>query len=440
MPSGSSTTRPPLRWQPKMCFADCARSYATRRKNRSPSRLCWTGKTHGSTTTREANSFSHSSTRPAQPARSIAMPFAPPPPRSPKRSKPRPPHIGSATCIQVPGSIRTIKSGSATRKTIEGGTWWAKLDPAWPRFLPSLPSDRAQAAWDELYAAEGSDWFWWYGDDFDTDYKAEFDRLFRTHLRNVWTIAGLTPPEQLNQPICHLRAVPDADLVTMPLALLTPSIDGQVTDFFEWRGAGRIKTQPPLGAMWKAEGIWTDIQFGWSLDQLYLRLDPDEQSQPRQAGLTVELQIQTPEHLYRLSFSLEPSAPTPVCAFTETSQRVLARDRLLPIDVSSEDYRTGCAIQGATAHSRTGNPLDHSGVGTSFGNRTLSAPQTCDLPCSRSGVRSKSMASLIIRVKGETLDVKRSSTGTRTDILHLTFHVLPFTFHEFGGGNARSQT
>ena len=171
----------------------------------------------------------------------------------------------------------------------------------------SLPSDRAQAAWDELYAAEGSDWFWWYGDDFDTDYKVEFDRLFRTHLRNVWTIAGLTPPELLNQPICQLRGMPEADLVTMPLALLTPSIDGCVTNFFEWRGAGRIKTQPPLGAMWKAEGILTDIQFGWSLDQLYLRLDPDEQSQTRQAGLTVELQIQTPEHLYRLSFSLEPS-------------------------------------------------------------------------------------------------------------------------------------
>ncbi len=65
----------------------------------------------------------------------------------------------------------------------------------------TLPSDRAQAAWDELYAAEGSDWFWWYGDDFDTDYKEEFDRLFRTHLQNVWTIAGLTPPDLLNQPI-----------------------------------------------------------------------------------------------------------------------------------------------------------------------------------------------------------------------------------------------
>jgi hypothetical protein len=173
----------------------------------------------------------------------------------------------------------------------------------------TLPPDRAQAAWDELYAAEGSDWFWWYGDDFDSGYNDEFDRLFRTHLRNVWTIAGLTPPDLLNQPICSHRGIPEADLVTAPLALLNPSIDGLVTDFFEWRGAGRIKTQPPLGAMWKAEGVLTDIQFGWSLDQLYLRLDPDEQSQTRQAGLTVELQLQTPEHLYHLSFSLAPSGP-----------------------------------------------------------------------------------------------------------------------------------
>ena len=173
----------------------------------------------------------------------------------------------------------------------------------------TLPPDRAQAAWNELYAAEGSDWFWWYGDDFDTDYKEEFDRLFRTHLRNVWTIAGLTPPDLLNQPISMPRGMPEAELVTMPLVLLHPSIDGFVTEFFEWRGAGRIKTQPPLGAMWKAEGVLTDIQFGWSLDQLYLRLDPDEQSQTRQTGLTVELQLQTPDHLYHLSFSLAPSGP-----------------------------------------------------------------------------------------------------------------------------------
>ena len=42
---------------------------------------------------------------------------------------------------------------------------------------------------------------------------------------------------------------------------------------------------------------------------MYLRLDLDEQSQTRQAGLTVELQLQTPEHLYHLSFPLASSGP-----------------------------------------------------------------------------------------------------------------------------------
>jgi hypothetical protein len=113
----------------------------------------------------------------------------------------------------------------------------------------------------------------------------------------------------LNQPICRPQGTQEVDLVTAPLALLTPSIDGLVTDFFEWRGAGRITTQPPLGAMWKAEGVLTDIHVGWSLDQLYLRLDPDEQSQVRQADLTVELQLQTPEQFFRLVFSLGSQGP-----------------------------------------------------------------------------------------------------------------------------------
>src|SRR5438309_878416 len=42
-----------------------------------------------------------------------------------------------------------------------------------------LSPDQTREAWEELYAAEGSDWFWWYGDEFETDYKSEFDRLFR---------------------------------------------------------------------------------------------------------------------------------------------------------------------------------------------------------------------------------------------------------------------
>ncbi len=171
---------------------------------------------------------------------------------------------------------------------------------------PSLPPERARAAWDELYAAEGSDWFWWYGDDFDTDYKQEFDRLFRTHLRNVWTYAGVTPPEILNQPLVEARTPQGLDLVQLPLARITPTLDGLASNFFEWRGAGTINPTPPLGAMWKSEGLFTAISFGFDRQHLYLRLDFDEQSKTRQEQCTADLYIGSGIQQYRLSFALTP--------------------------------------------------------------------------------------------------------------------------------------
>jgi hypothetical protein len=174
---------------------------------------------------------------------------------------------------------------------------------------PSLPPDRANAAWDELYAAEGSDWFWWYGDDFETDFKQEFDRLFRTHLRNVWAHMGLPPPEQLNQPICALGAVHETDPVTQPRALLSPTLDGGVTDFFEWRGAGMIDTQPPLGAMWKADSLFTSVQFGWNQEWLFLRFDVDQASEARQPDLRTDISLQSLRAHFRITFSLNPAEP-----------------------------------------------------------------------------------------------------------------------------------
>ncbi len=168
---------------------------------------------------------------------------------------------------------------------------------------PGLPPDRAQTAWQELYAAEGSDWFWWYGDDFDTDFKPEFDRLFRTHLRNVWTLMGLSPPDQLSRPICTIAIGPESDVVRQPIRWITPTIDGLVSDFFEWHGAGTINTRPPLGAMWKADGLFTAILFGWSLDQFVLRLDPDETAMKKQ-DLDIVVTLRGPQATFRLTFPL----------------------------------------------------------------------------------------------------------------------------------------
>jgi hypothetical protein len=48
----------------------------------------------------------------------------------------------------------------------------------------------ASRAWEEMYAAEGSDWFWWYGDD-QTAPGADrpLDAAYLTHLENVYAFA-----------------------------------------------------------------------------------------------------------------------------------------------------------------------------------------------------------------------------------------------------------
>jgi len=169
-----------------------------------------------------------------------------------------------------------------------------------------LPPEAARGAWQELYAAEGSDWFWWYGDDFETDYKAEFDRLFRTHLRNVFLRAGLPVPDYLNRPLFGL---PEPHAVQEPVGLLSPVIDGRVTNFFEWRGAGTIDPAPPLGAMWKASQLFSYIGFAFSLDDFFLRLDQDDQALAGQPGTALELHLLAGEAAYKLVLPLNGPVP-----------------------------------------------------------------------------------------------------------------------------------
>ena len=59
-------------------------------------------------------------------------------------------------------------------------------------------------AWDELYIAEGSDWFWWFGDDHSIALDALFDHLFRKHLRNIYVLLGQEPPRILFTPISQV--------------------------------------------------------------------------------------------------------------------------------------------------------------------------------------------------------------------------------------------
>jgi alpha-amylase/alpha-mannosidase (GH57 family) len=127
------------------------------------------------------------------------------------------------------------------------------------------------AAWESLYAAEGSDWFWWFGEDHYTADKGLFDRIFREHLQAVYERAGLPAPSWLQ--VAVARFTRRTDLATQPLGFVHPTIDGRPTHFYEWYAAGRHRLGAGGGSMHRDAGIGRDLYFGYDDARLYVRLD-----------------------------------------------------------------------------------------------------------------------------------------------------------------------
>jgi len=64
-----------------------------------------------------------------------------------------------------------------------------------------VPDDKWELAYEQLLIAEGSDWMWWFGNDFSSDNDAIFDSLFRQHIGNIFELIGLPQPKGLEEPI-----------------------------------------------------------------------------------------------------------------------------------------------------------------------------------------------------------------------------------------------
>jgi alpha-amylase/alpha-mannosidase (GH57 family) len=87
---------------------------------------------------------------------------------------------------------------------------WDLLGDARRRLAASGATAKSHPkAYEALYAAEGSDWFWWFGDDFTLPAGGDwmFDWLFRERLKDVYRYLGVAPPEALEWPIVRRSAV-----------------------------------------------------------------------------------------------------------------------------------------------------------------------------------------------------------------------------------------
>jgi alpha-amylase/alpha-mannosidase (GH57 family) len=196
--------------------------------------------------------------------------------------------------------LRTVTMREASRQaaaTLDGifpGSWidanfyiwighrddqlaWSQLAEARTALdTPNGDAAAAARAREEVLVAEGSDWFWWYGDDHSSEHDLEFDDLFRRHLRNVYRLLGKPIPDELFISNITAGAPPPAE--RQPAGLLAPVLDGEETTYFEWLGAGLLEVRETAGAMHQADrgpALLSLLQFGFDRRTLYVRLDGD---------------------------------------------------------------------------------------------------------------------------------------------------------------------
>ncbi|MBC7476153.1 MAG: glycoside hydrolase [Candidatus Sericytochromatia bacterium] len=58
-------------------------------------------------------------------------------------------------------------------------------------------NENLKKAWEEIYIAEGSDWFWWFGEGNSSSHDDLFDWQFRLHLQNVYNLINIYVPDIL---------------------------------------------------------------------------------------------------------------------------------------------------------------------------------------------------------------------------------------------------
>ncbi len=131
-----------------------------------------------------------------------------------------------------------------------------------------------EEAWEEVYAAEGSDWFWWYGDEHSSMSDEVFDNLFRRHIKKLYALIEMEPPDSLEIPISSESK--GYRPTSVPTAYISPVIDGEVTNYYEWLSAGRLE-RVHFGTAMHTDahggGLIDKILYGFSADALFLRLD-----------------------------------------------------------------------------------------------------------------------------------------------------------------------
>jgi len=145
----------------------------------------------------------------------------------------------------------TERSESSTLERLHPGSWINSIFATWighpekthaweiltqvREAIETKGADRPPS----LLLAEGSDWFWWLGDDNPTPLAPLYDQIFRRHLADACDQAGIKPPLDLEKPLKVTRSDCASELRYCPIkhswTIIAPGRNH------------RLKDSPPAG-------------------------------------------------------------------------------------------------------------------------------------------------------------------------------------------------
>jgi alpha-amylase/alpha-mannosidase (GH57 family) len=132
---------------------------------------------------------------------------------------------------------------------------------------PEATPENNPEVWEALYAAEGSDWFWWFGEGHSSNHDEMFDSLFREHLRAIYIALNEPIPAILNQPVEKHEIKGDR----VPQGFIHPIING-IGDEQDWERAGKMEIGGARGTMHRSSTVQR-IFYGLDHLNFYLRFD-----------------------------------------------------------------------------------------------------------------------------------------------------------------------
>ena len=142
--------------------------------------------------------------------------------------------LATGSWIDEPGSNAGVDLGTWIGEPEENAAWnllgMARSALAGARG-GGADLERARLA---LLAAEGSDWFWWFGGDQESRNDAEFDELFRTHVRDAYRALDIDPPDVLDDfivahPVVWTFTHPVAAIRTRDRVAIRTNCPGRLT-------------------------------------------------------------------------------------------------------------------------------------------------------------------------------------------------------------------